>query len=398
MRILIHDFSGHAFTSTLSRELARRGHEVAHVFSSSFLTPQGPNERRADDPDNLQLISIKLDQPIDKGNLRKRRAGEIEHGRRATQVIREFKPDLVLSGNTPLDAQRMFLDHCEQAGIPFLFWVQDLIGQAAVRILRRKVPVVGGTIGKYYQSMENRLLERSRKVVVISEDFRPHLPAGVMPENIHVVENWAVLDEISVKPRQNEWAAAQGASEGLTYVYSGTLGMKHNPELLVQMAKSLQSVPGAQVIVISGGAGLEFVAQRAQELNLGNLKTLPFQPFEQLENVLGTADVLMAILEPDAGVFSVPSKVLSYLCAGRALLLAVPPENLAARIVAGREAGIVVPPTDPDAFVRAGMELAQDADRREQMGRNARAYAEETFDIRRITDRFLEIFESALAK
>jgi len=237
-------------------------------------------------------------------------AAEIEHGRRATQVIREFKPDLVLSGNTPLDAQRMFLDHCEQAGIPFLFWVQDLIGQAAVRILRRKVPVVGGTIGKYYQSMENRLLERSRKVVVISEDFRPHLysedfrphlPAGVKPENIHVVENWAVLDEISVKPRQNEWAAAQGASEGLTYVYSGTLGMKHNPELLVQMAKSLQSVPGAQVIVISGGAGLEFVAQRAQELNLGNLKTLPFQPFEQLENVLGTADVLMAILEPDAG-------------------------------------------------------------------------------------------------
>jgi len=125
---------------------------------------------------------------------------------------------------------------------------------------------------------------------------------------------------------------------------------------------------------------------------------MPFQPFEQLENVLGTADVLMAILEPDAGVFSVPSKVLSYLCAGRALLLAVPPENLAARIVAGREAGIVVPPTDTDAFVRAGMELAQDATRREQMGRNARAYAEETFDIRRITDRFLEIFDSALAK
>ncbi len=30
MRILVHDYSGHPFQAQLSRELARRGHDVVH--------------------------------------------------------------------------------------------------------------------------------------------------------------------------------------------------------------------------------------------------------------------------------------------------------------------------------------------------------------------------------
>lgn len=59
----------------------------------------------------------------------------------------------------------------------------------------------------------------------------------------------------------------------------------------------------------------------------------PFQPFEQIPQVQAAANVLIAILELDAGVFAVPSKVFTYLCAKRPLILADPLENLAARIV-----------------------------------------------------------------
>lgn len=45
-----------------------------------------------------------------------------------------------------------------------------------------------------------------------------------------------------------------------------------------------------------------------------NLEVLPFQACEGLRGVTGAADVLIAILEADAGVFSVPSEVLSYFC------------------------------------------------------------------------------------
>jgi glycosyltransferase involved in cell wall biosynthesis len=107
-----------------------------------------------------------------------------------------------------------------------------------------------------------------------------------------------------------------------------------------------------------------------------------------LPNVLGSADVLVAILEADAGVFSVPSKVLSYLCAGRAVLLAVPQVNLAAKIVANCGAGPVAEPTNIAGFCAAAKRLIQSPPQREEHGRNARAYAEAHFSIRHIGDRF----------
>jgi glycosyltransferase involved in cell wall biosynthesis len=88
--------------------------------------------------------------------------------------------------------------------------------------------------------------------------------------------------------------------------------------------------------------------------------------------------------------------VLTYLCAARPVLLAVPAGNLAARIVERNGCGIVVPPTDTDAFLDAASRLLRDTDARDRMGAAARAYAERTFDIEQITSRFERVLESAL--
>jgi len=112
-----------------------------------------------------------------------------------------------------------------------------------------------------------------------------------------------------------------------------------------------------------------------------------------LPEVLASADVLVAVLEPDAGAFSVPSKVLTYLCAGRPVLAALPSDNLAARVVARSGAGIVVPPRDPRALVAAAEELLGDPGRRAELGGAARSYAETAFDLDGIADRFEEVLE-----
>ena len=115
---------------------------------------------------------------------------------------------------------------------------------------------------------------------------------------------------------------------------------------------------------------------------------MPFQPFDRLPEVQGAADVLVAILEPDAGVFSVPSKVLSYMCAGRAILGAMPRQNLAARTIVDQGAGVVVEPDDAAGFRAAADAMLAQPERLATYGAAARRYAENTFDIDRITDRF----------
>jgi glycosyltransferase involved in cell wall biosynthesis len=128
---------------------------------------------------------------------------------------------------------------------------------------------------------------------------------------------------------------------------------------------------------------------------LATLRVLPLQPAARLPDVLATGDVLIALVEADAGSFSVPSKVQSYLCAGRPILMAAPRENLAARIVVRENAGIVVDPHDEAGFVAAALRLQNDPALRAEMGANGRAYAERSYDIVAVADRFEQVLQTA---
>lgn len=389
MRIVNHDYSGHMFPESLSRSLAQRGHDVLHLFSGSFLSPHGNLVTLPDDPAGLAIEPITLPQMVDKTNLFKRRQADIAHGKLLVERLRAFRPDVVITGNTPLEIVAATQDYCAESGAKHLFWVQDLIGIAAKKLVRKKLPIVGGFIGDRYVEFERRLLRKAWQVVVISDDFRPFVP----PEQTRVttVENWAPLADMPEMPKVNSWSEAQGLAETFNFVYTGTLGMKHNPGLLVRLAEEFRSDPKVRIVVCSAGASMEWLASEKAARNLSNLILLPFQPLEDFPKVLGAADVVVGILEPDAGVFCVPSKVLSYLCSGRPILLAVPGENLIARIVTGHDAGVVVNPSDEAAVVAAAKAFRSDETRRREMGCRGRAYAEATFDLARITDRFEEL-------
>jgi len=81
MRIVVHDYSGHPFQVQLSRELARRGHEVVHLHCESFLTGKGSLRALPDDPPTLAIEPISLGEPFAKYSFRKRLLQERRYGR-----------------------------------------------------------------------------------------------------------------------------------------------------------------------------------------------------------------------------------------------------------------------------------------------------------------------------
>jgi glycosyltransferase involved in cell wall biosynthesis len=169
--------------------------------------------------------------------------------------------------------------------------------------------------------------------------------------------------------------------------------MKHNPGMLVSVADAFAGRPDTEVVVISEGLGAEWIKARLQEKPRRNLRVLPLQPFSELPQALASASVLMALLGEESGEFSVPSKVLTYHCAGRPLLLAVPSRNLAARIVEQNATGLVVPPDNEDLFVAAAQRLYGDVELRARCSVNAERYADKKFDIGKIASRFERVFE-----
>lgn len=389
MHIVISDYSGHPFQVQLSRELARRGHRVTHMHFAGFQTPKGNLTVQPGDPANLAIEAITLGTPFAKTTFVARWRQENEVGRRIAARIAALRPDVVISSNAPLDTQRHIRRASRRVGARFVFWLQDIYSRAITAVVPKKFPVIGHGIAKWYERLEFSLLRGSDKVVAITDDFRPILSArGVAASRIAVIENWAPLDEIPPMPRDSAWARAYYAGDRLRFLYSGTLGYKHNPHWLLALARRF---PDAQVCVTSQGEIAEKVAADAKAEGLANLTVRPWVPFADLPALLGGADVMVAFIEPEAGVFSVPSKILSYLAAGRPVLGAMPRENLAARLLERHEAGLVSDCDDTADFLAKAAQLADDAALRAVMGENARSYALRAFDIENIGDQFLGV-------
>lgn len=398
MRIVVHDYAGHAFPISLSRALAAEGHQVVHAFASSLQTPRGELSRKPEDSATLEFREIPMDPEYVryKYSFRRRRSMEIKYGKEVAKFITEWKPDAVLSGNTPTETQEPITRAAIAQGGRFYYWVQDFYSLAVDQIVRKKIPIAGAWIGAWYRYLDRKQFQRSSKIIGITGDFTPILAKefGVDPAKVEVVPNWALIEEIPVLPKDNPWSRKHGLHDKFVYLYSGTIGMKHNPAMLLELARKHSADPSVKVVIVSEGIGADWLRKESTAAGLNNLQILPYQPFNELPSVLASGDVLVGILEAEAGIFSVPSKTLSYLCAGRPLLLAMPLENLAARITREYRAGITVAPDDLPGFLAAGGELRDSETLRSELSKNARAYAEETFPIKKTAAIFDKILRS----
>lgn len=390
--IAVHDYGGYPFILELSRELARRGHVVLHLYPSGFRTPRGPVQSRSDDAPSLSIRGVELAERPYRSGVR-RLLQERRYGDRLEGVIRTFKPDVVLSANTPVGVQLRACRTAHEQGAAFVFWLQDVYSAAVTRILSRRNGILGTVAGAPFRLAERNALRFADAVVPISDAFLPVLESWrITGEKITVIENWAPLEDDN--RLSGSWASDHGLTGRPVLLYAGTLALKHNPALLLALAAG---IPHAWVAVVSEGPGADWLKDHAVA-STPNLRVLPFEPYDRVNSMLASADVLIAVLEPDASTFSAPSKVLTYLAAGKPILAAMPSGNPIAQIIAATGAGRVVDPRDPHELVAAAHDLLRDRSGLTAMGTAGRRYAEAHFRIDLIGDRFEALIEAAIRR
>ena len=397
LRIVVHDFAGHPFQVELSRSLASSGHRVLHLHCASDVTGKGRVSRGMTDPPTFDVEGLLLQRTFRKHQAGGRFFDELAYGALVIDRIALHSPDVVISANTPLITQALVQRFCRKHGIAFVFWQQDILSLGMRNVVSREHKRSGAIIGKALAGVECRILRRSDVIVPVSEDFLPYLDRWDVPrDRVAVIRNWSPMGEVTPRPRDNEWALAHGYDRGRIALYCGTLGRKHDPGLLWALAERARETVGWDVVVVAEGYGADWLRKRQADAPNPRLHIHGYQPYEDLPDILGSADILLALLEPDAGVFSVPSKVLTYHCAGRPVVAAVPAPNLSARLIVEADSGLVVEPGNPAGFVATCESLLSDPVEGDRMGRNARRYAEETFDIAQVTEKFSEAIARSL--
>ena len=400
MRIHVHDHSGHFFTEELSRYLAGRGHQVVHGYSAQFLSPHGHLDPAAARDLGYEVLPMRARVPF----VRYSPAGRLRYELSYAGVWREHltreRPDVVLACGVPLFALTRMQRYFRRAGLPWVLWHQDIYSRAIADEATRALPARAAAPARaLVRRMERTQLDGADRVVAIDEAFLSvYRDWGLAADRVQVLPNWAPLDEIMPGADPQPWLARNAVpASPFRLLYAGTLGRKHQPLLLVDLLERVRAagVDATLVVVSEGDAADDLAAATAGR---DDVTVLPFQPAAEVSRMFASADVCVALLDDAAAQFSVPSKVLSYLAAGRPTAALVPRENSAARVVT-RAGGCAAPPTPDgvDEVARWIVALAADPDAAPERAAAARRYAEEHFDIARIGAAFEQTLAEAVA-
>ncbi len=384
MRIVVIDYSGHIPQADLARNLAKLSHNVRHMYCSDYVSGRGVVERESTDPAGLEFLNISIKKDFNRYNPIERLKHEFAIAGAFWLKIQEFNPDHTIFSNVPLFAMSRLAKKMKNNNRPYLFWWQDVYSIAIAGSFR-KFGILEWPIRKYLISLEKKILRESHSVVAISPNFEPIYRSWKQDmKKFSIYPNWT---PIHLFPKKQPSAANLHRKLA---VYAGTLGLKHKPELLLQLAddSEFQEAAGV-VVVVSEGYGRKFLER--PENKRQNIELYDFLPIPELAQLFSDASVLIAILEPNASTFSVPSKIMSYLSAGKPIVASIDPVNASAKIIKEIGAGFVVAPADSVRdFSKAVTMIISNTNLSISMSKASTKYSEKYFDGKVAADFFLE--------
>lgn len=286
------------------------------------------------------------------------------------------RADVVLVFSPPLPLPWLVCLVGKARRIPVVVNIQDLFPREAVELGMLTNPL----LIRLFEAMERQVHQLAAALTVHSPGNRDHvLEHGGLPERVHVVHNWVNTDHIQPGKRDNQFAREHGLVNRFVVSYAGTMGWAQDMDTIVASAAHLRSQSDILYLLVGDGVEKERAIAKSLELGLDNIVWLPMQPWSVYPEVLAASDVSLINLRPELRTPVVPSKLLSIMAAGRAVVASLPLESDARRIVTEAGCGICVEAGDAAALSRAILTLYSDRTLLQDMGCRGRAYVERHF-------------------
>jgi colanic acid biosynthesis glycosyl transferase WcaI len=197
---------------------------------------------------------------------------------------------------------------------------------------------------------------------------------GVAKEKVELLEP-RMDDSLTDIPPEEGCAFRQRYALGEKFLvtYSGNMGVKQGLDVVVDAAALNRSDSSILFLLVGDGADCARIQRRAAEQDLHNLRFLPLLNGADFRGLLKASGICLVTQQHSVSDIAFPSKMVTYLSAGRPVIASVNSASEVARITQESRAGKVVEAEDPVALLTAIRELRH-ADLQE-LGRNALEYA-----------------------
>ena len=243
--------------------------------------------------------------------------------------------------------------------------------------------------------LERWMLRRFDRVSTISSRMLEAIERkGVARDRLELFPNWVDTEAFRPLPRPVALRRELGIPEDRCCVlYSGSMGRKQGLEHVIAAARLLAAEAAGAPSFLLAGAGPLRAELEASARGLDNVRFLPLQPAERFNEFLNVADIHLLPQRREASDLVMPSKLLAMLASGRPVVAMAPPDSELDRTLV--EAGIVTPPEEPAPLAAAIRDLAENPERRREMGEAAARLARQSMHsetiLRELEGRFVSL-------
>jgi colanic acid biosynthesis glycosyl transferase WcaI len=294
-----------------------------------------------------------------------------------------------------------------QLGVP-AFWAKAVRGARVllnVQDIHPDLAIESGILKnpagiRFAKALERWVYGLADRIAVISEGFARNLRGkGVSSGKLAVLPNWVDTDFLRPGSKDNPVARRHGLHDRFVVMYSGTLSISSNRALerVLEAARHLAGDPDILFVIVGEGLKKEALRKKSASLGLENAVFLPFQPYRELPDLLASSDVLLVPLDKDKSELSVPSKLYTFMAAGRPILGLAAPDSDVAVLLREKDCGLAVPPDEAAAVADAVRSLKRSPERRSVLGANAREYVLLHFAKNKILHSYDELLRSMVS-
>lgn len=241
---------------------------------------------------------------------------------------------------------------------------------------------------KYNRSLETIVLCKAAKKLV-------HETYGVAENHIHVIPNWADGEDLHPIPKaESSIAREHGFLNDFVLLYSGNLGLYYEFDTVLAAAELLRDEP-FRLVLVGGGGKKKWIEDEIQRRGLKNTVTLPYQPFDKLNESLNACDASLVTIAKGIEGISFPSKLYTSLAVGKPIVGLSEAGSELREIIERNNCGIWSELGDAEGLARQIRELIADPIRTSRLGVHARTTFERGYTRQICAAKYAEVLRLA---
>jgi len=235
---------------------------------------------------------------------------------------------------------------------------------------------------KVLNFIESSLYNKADVVSTISYSMVEKAKAKTKTE-VFYFPNW--VDDEFINPEKARVHPLLN-SKKFKILYSGNIGEKQDWEFFLKVVSSFQHNEKIEFIVVGDGAKKNWLVREIHKFK--NVKHYQPVSYEELPNLLCSADLHILFQKPEVKNTVMPSKLLGMMASGKPSLVTGNRDSEVARIIKLSKAGEFYESGSLDEVIRFIKIISRNKSMAENYGSNARNYVVSNYSKSKVLNRF----------